>query len=331
MINKLYLIITLMLVSNTYSNAQVAESGKKFKVNWAEKNYVLEQENLIYKTVDGLDLKLDILAHKDIEGDAPTVVYVHGGDWNKGNKSYIYRPLVDDLFQRIIDLGYRVVSVNYRLCRPQTPVNCAISDAKDAVRWVKQNATQYHLDADKIVLMGTSAGAHISMMAAYSSDDNYLGDKLLSNYSSKANGVINCYGPVEVLRPFHYKSGIIIQLGRWLFNKTLYQEFLKTSHDFSGLEYPAQKKEIRRFMKYQSVNEILNPRYTPTLTLHGSSDRVVQFANAMELDKYLISYSIPHSLIDLKKVKHSFVGATTKDVQDYCNGAETFLLKIKSL
>ena len=326
MIKKLYVIIAIMFIGNV--NAQVAETGATYKVDWADKNYSLEHEDITYKTIDGLELKLDILAHKELDGSAPTVVYVHGGDWNKGNKSYIHRPLVEDLFQRIINLGYRVVSINYRLCRPETPVIYAISDAKDAVRWVKKNADKYDFDANKVVMMGTSAGAHISMMAAYSSDERYMGDNSLKEYSSQAKGVINCYGPVEVLRTFHYKHGVTIQLGRWLFNKSLYQQFTETSYDFSGYKYPTKKKEIRSFMRAQSVNEIANPRYTPTLTLHGGADKIVTFAHAKELKKYLDSYSIPKNKVKLKKVKHSFVRSTTKDVQSYCNAAETFLNQI---
>lgn len=327
---KLIVTVLLCLILNKplYSQHElkgIAFSGKTYKVDWEKVNYQLEYENVIYKTVDGLELKLDILARKDLKNNAPTVVYVHGGDWNMGNKSFIHRPLVEDIFQRIINMGYRVVSIDYRLCRPQTPVPMAITDAKDAIRWVKRNAVQYGFDADKIVFMGTSAGGHISMMAAYSSDDKYKGDRELSDYSSQVNGLINCYGPVDVLRPFHYRTGITIQLGRWLFNKSLYQTFLETSYDFSGLKYPEQKKELREFMKNHSVTSVVLPRNVPTLTLQGKADFTVQPSNARALHKYLDKHDIPNTMRLYKKVKHSFVNADEQTMNEMCNATQNFL------
>lgn len=306
----------------------IAFTGNMFDVDWEKVNYRLEHENLVYKTVGDLELKLDILALKGLKGVAPVVVYVHGGDWNKGNKTFIHRPLVEDVFQRIVNLGYRVVSIDYRLCRPQTPVPMAISDAKDAVRWVKKNGVEYGFDTDKIVFMGTSAGGHISMMAAYSSDDKYLGASELSSYSSDVDGLINCYGPVDVLRPFHYRSGITIQLGRWFFNKSLYQTFLKTSYDFSGLKYPEQKKELREFMEQHSVTSIVLPRYVPALSLHGKADFTVQPSNARVLHKYLDRYDIPNTMKLYKKVHHSFAKADAETMNEICNATQCFLNNI---
>lgn len=333
LINKLKYTLLLFLLSSIVVNAQsnngaVASSGKEFNVQWDKVNYALEHSDVTYKTVDGIDLTLDILAHKDAKGNLPVVIYVHGGDWNKGNKSYIHRPLVADLFQVIINEGYRVVSIDYRLCRPQTPVTMAISDAKDAVRWINKNAETYGFNNSKIVMMGTSAGGHISMMAAYSGDDKYTGDRELSQYSSKVGGLINCYGPVDVLKPFHYRTGITIQLGRWLFNKTLYRTFVETSYDFSGFKYPKQSKDLREFMIENSVTSIEKPNNVPTLTLHGLADSVVQPSNAKLLNKYLEKHKIESVLELYRGVEHSFVNATPQQMVDMCDVTGSFLSRI---
>ena len=325
--NRVLCVVLSFLLAGGAAIAQVeavAASGEEFEVEWNSVNYALEHSDVTYKTVDGLDLTLDILARKNSVGDSPVLVYVHGGDWNKGNKSYVHRPLVEDLFQQFIDEGFRVVSIDYRLCRPHTPVPMAISDAKDAVRWVKKHSANYGFDTSKILMMGTSAGGHISMMAAYSNDDKYKGDAGLVDYSSAVNGLVNCYGPVDVLKPFHYRTGITIQLGRWLFNKSLYKTFLTTSYDFAGLKYPKQSKELREFMIEHSITSIEVPRNVPTLTLHGLADKVVQPSNAKILDKYLEKNNIPSTVELYKGVKHSFVKATPQQMQQMCDAVKLF-------
>ncbi len=322
---KLNFIILALFFCVNIAFSQVAFSGKEFTVDFSQKNYKYEQKDIVYKSVYGLELKLDILADKNAPQTAPVLLYVHGGDWDKGNKAEIFRPKVEQIIHHATKLNYRVVSIDYRLCRPETPVYCAISDVKDAVRWVKKNGEKYGLDASHIVLMGTSAGAHLSMMATYSSDEEYLGVKSLAEYSSQPTKLIECYGPVEVHRTFRFQTGMTTQIARWFFNKTLYKDFVDISYDFSGLKYPTYRGDLRKYMKKYSVNSIKNPRKVETLILHGTSDFVVQANNARVLRKYLSKNNISHTISLYKKVKHSFVKANDDDMADIINKCEIFL------
>ncbi|MCB9914865.1 MAG: alpha/beta hydrolase [Planctomycetes bacterium] len=100
---------------------------------------------------------LDIYAPEHAE-DAPVVVYVHRGEWAKGDKSEVsYKPLL------LNEHGTILVSVDYRLSDvAQHPAQ--VDDVAAAVRWVHDHIAEYGGSPDRIVLMGHSAGCHIVSM-----------------------------------------------------------------------------------------------------------------------------------------------------------------------
>jgi arylformamidase len=95
---------------------------------------------------------------------APTIFYVHGGGWRRGDKAM--RGLIETKQRRWTAAGAIVISTNYRLVPDADPVE----QARDVARAVaKAQATVAGLggDPDGFVLMGHSAGAHlIALLAA---------------------------------------------------------------------------------------------------------------------------------------------------------------------
>lgn len=97
---------------------------------------------------------LDVYAPPDCRG-AAVVVYVHGGEWAKGDKSEVcYKP------KYLNENGVAFVSANYRLSgEARHPAQ--VDDVAAAVRWVRDHAAEWGWSPDRIVLMGHSAGCHI--------------------------------------------------------------------------------------------------------------------------------------------------------------------------
>lgn len=86
----------------------------------------------------------------------PTVIYFHGGGWACYSKN-----LYDTLARRIASMGFVVFNCNYRLA-PKAKMGDIEADALSAFDYVCKIALNFGADANKIVLMGDSAGAHIS-------------------------------------------------------------------------------------------------------------------------------------------------------------------------
>lgn len=99
---------------------------------------------------------------------APLVVFVHGGGWKRGDKSMMKGSAKLSHWQA---QGYAVASVNYRLV-PDATVEQQAQDVADAVALLKREAGRLGYDANRIVLVGHSAGAHL--VALVGTDPAYL-------------------------------------------------------------------------------------------------------------------------------------------------------------
>ena len=113
--------------------------------------------DLPYAAIEGVDaerLSLDVYTTPDMD-NAPVVLFVHGGSWQRGSKMAVLRkPLA------LVPAGYITVSTNYRF-RPHVSVAEQAGDVARAVAWIHGHIGRYGGDPERIVLMGHSAGAHL--------------------------------------------------------------------------------------------------------------------------------------------------------------------------
>ena len=106
---------------------------------------------------DHQNQKLWIFKPKGLKNDEvrPCVFFVHGGGW--GGEAYYFAAQCVYLSR----LDIVCVTIHFRGARP-TPKN-SLADSLSAYRWVKKNGKQHHIDTDKIVVSGGSAGGHLSL------------------------------------------------------------------------------------------------------------------------------------------------------------------------
>lgn len=107
---------------------------------------------------DHLRQRMDIYvphAQQPIHG---FILLVHGGAWRYGDKQN--DRVVDNKVQRWVPLGFIVMSINYRLL-PEASLLMQVQDVRHALRYGQHLAAQFHLPAERFVLMGHSAGAHL--------------------------------------------------------------------------------------------------------------------------------------------------------------------------
>ncbi|MFN3989870.1 MAG: alpha/beta hydrolase [Erythrobacter sp.] len=112
--------------------------------------------------------QVDLYAPDQALGDAPLIVYIHGGGWQIGNHK-----MVQEKPAHFTAQGYVFASAGYRLL-PEAPVEQQAADLGEAVRVLRGAAEDYGFDPDAIVLMGHSAGAHLAALIA--TDPKYAGD-----------------------------------------------------------------------------------------------------------------------------------------------------------
>ncbi len=150
------------------------------------------QRDLVYKRVNGTVLTLDLYRPEEVSGSLPVIVWVHGGGWRRGRKEKC--PAV-----ALVQDGFAVASINYRLTST-APFPAQIEDCKAAVRWLRANASTYHLDPDRVGVWGHSAGGHLAALLGTSGGVPELegsGDNM--QYSSRVQAVCDSAGPADLL------------------------------------------------------------------------------------------------------------------------------------
>lgn len=108
-------------------------------------------------------LKLDLYLPEEGDEPFPTIVFFHGGAFWGGEKNDVQcLYALNGIFH-----GYAVASVEYRLSE-EAVFPAAVSDSKNAVRFLRANAKKYQLDPDRFAAMGDSAGAYMAAMVGLS-------------------------------------------------------------------------------------------------------------------------------------------------------------------
>lgn len=162
--------------------------------------------NIAYR--EGNDAwKLD-LAMPNERGDSPraAIVFIHGGGWRNGDKRApgFLNPTLGYAAK-----GYVCVTINYRLATVVGPgqIYRCIEDVKNAVRWLRANASKYNIDPNRIGATGNSAGAHLSVMLGLCPQDAGLeGDGPYQDYSSAVQAVAASATPTSFLIPMSERA-----------------------------------------------------------------------------------------------------------------------------
>ncbi|MDQ2805992.1 MAG: alpha/beta hydrolase [Chloroflexota bacterium] len=151
--------------------------------------------NLTYCRGGAADLKLDLYLPQPLEGrPAPVAVYLHGGGWQDGDKTWIGRILPATA---LTTRGYAVAAVDYRLA-PRYPWPAPINDAKCALRFLRSHAAQYQIDPDHIGVWGDSAGGHLAALLGLAGPTAGLeGDGGWPGVSSAVQAVVTMSAPTD--------------------------------------------------------------------------------------------------------------------------------------
>lgn len=152
--------------------------------------------NLAYATTSASQV-LDLWLPADATAATPLVIYVHGGAFKGGDKG-----MVGGKVQPLLDAGYAVASLNYRLSG-EALFPAGAQDVKAAVRWLRANAATYNVDPAKFAAWGESAGGNLVALLGTSGDQtSVLDDASLGNadVSSAVQAVVDWYGPTDFLQ-----------------------------------------------------------------------------------------------------------------------------------
>lgn len=122
-----------------------------------------EFKDVVYAEIDGKSLGLDLYVPKP---GAPLVVYVHGGAWRAGTKA-------DGVPMFLVDAGFAVASVDFRQST-DAPFPANVHDIKAGIRFLRAKAAEYGYDTEKVLITGSSSGAHLAVLVGVTNGDAQL-------------------------------------------------------------------------------------------------------------------------------------------------------------
>lgn len=141
-----------------------------FKVVGDELSYPQE---ILVTTKDSQSYKLHIFEPSASNRSGSAMITLHGGGWKWGKAEWTFNSARKFAEQH----GMLAVALDYRLSNDEiTPVD-AFRDTCDALKWVRDHAEKFKINANKVATYGVSAGGHLSSLAATIGCDNDLGSK----------------------------------------------------------------------------------------------------------------------------------------------------------
>lgn len=244
----------MLLFQTIISSAQVKAVKN---INYAGNDLEANTLNVYYKN-DGIE-------------DKPVLVFIHGGSWSSGKKETYWW-----LGRNFARKGIVSVIINYPLA-PNAGYQKMADDCALAVKWVKENIKDYQASADKIFVMGHSAGAHLGELI--NADPQYFKKADIKN-------------PIK---------GIILNDP---FGLDIYQYLTEAEKDdyyYDFLRTFTNKPEVWKLASpLNYANNIANPH----LLFYGSKTYGAIKIQTPLLNQKLIEHKVPVTMKEIKGKSH---------------------------
>lgn len=206
-------------------------------------------------------------------GPFPAVIIAHGGGWEAGDKVTYVTPL----FEPLAKAGFAWFSIDYRLT-PDVLHPAQLDDLRDAIRFVRANASRFNIDPNRIALLGESASGQMVMQvaaeSANSGRDGGLG----------VAAVVSFYGVYD----FEPMVDGALSPPRSL----LWRLF----------RLPTLDAPARAVLRAHSPIHHVHPGMPPVLLIHGTNERL--WTQGQSMSRVLTDRGVPHELIPLEGAPH---------------------------
>lgn len=242
-------------------------------------NDVDVRENVVFGSGGGRELRCDIFTPAGGAKNAPALLLLHGGGWSAGD-----RRRMSNFALRFAQEGFVCIAPEYRLTG-ESPWPAQIEDVKTAIRWTRANCDGLGIDGGRIAALGSSAGAHLALLAAGTpglpafagSGGNPAVDEALA-------AAIAIYPPVVF-----YTSG----------------ERPRGASPARSLLRDAADEETAR---QASPLSYVRPGFPPVFLLHGTADKEVPPSASMLMYETLVRAGVPAELHMYAGQPHGFAG-----------------------
>ena len=297
--HKTIIAVLTAVLAMSGATAQEARNEKKATRRPQRTNYLetggKRKLEVVYKTISGRDLKLDLYyPTAKRSGKCPVVVFTHGGGWAAGNRYKAAAGSFGHVFGRLVKEGFVVAPVTYRLAKKDSDVvirDC-VTDCKDAIRYLAKNSEALGIDPMRICVMGDSAGGHIAQMLLLASPEQIPGDPALAEVPYRMVAGVSWYGPCDF-----EKMDLFNHDDRADFRDRFGPRILGSD------SRPADKLE-----RYREVSPInyLSKDSPPLLMIQGDKDTTIPVKHAYYMKQKADALKVPVEIMIIKNSGHNW-------------------------
>ncbi|MEY4054304.1 MAG: hypothetical protein RL034_1222 [Bacteroidota bacterium] len=247
------------------------------------------QLNVVYAKVNDWEGKMDLYLPPSSGKPTPVIINIHGGGWNHGTKEE------QGGFTPYFKAGFAVANIEYRLTS-QATAPAAIEDTRCALIYLIKNANALHLDPNKIVIMGGSAGGHLALMGGLLQNNHIFDTNCMGVENINVAAIIDKYGIADV-------------------NDWAYGPYIKSK---SATNWLGTKKEDQNFIKSVSPISWVKSTSPPVFIVHGDADPTVPYQESVALHQALLAAGVKTEFITIPGGLH---GKFNKDQNAMLNMA----------
>lgn len=287
-------------------------------------------KNVLYKKGEGGDsLALDIfMPGRTVPAHTvPVVMIIHGGGWAKGERTLETIYYMQQLKRQLNNNGFAVVSIDYTLVTKDAHFPGPVTDCKDAVRWIRANASTYNFDTANIGLWGGSAGGHLALLAAYTGDEKWKGDSSLAPFSSRVNYVVDNFGPTDLNGVFLSCASKFTLFFAKIFFKKLLSIRERLILAFTGYSIQSDKDKAIEILCMYSPVLYVDASAVPTIIFHGTKDKVVPIEQSKRLQKLLTDNNVENEFIIVEKGDHGFNNISQEETDALVNKTVDYIIR----
>ena len=221
---------------------------------------------VVYSTATGTDITMDMLLPQTPEGDMqsrfPLVVFIQGSAFHFPDNTYEIPQL-----SLLSQAGYVVAAVTHRSTDDGHPAPAYLQDVKTAIRFLRTNAAEYHIDPGRVYAFGTSSGGNTALLLGLTGDMEEFRTEEYPDASDHVDAVIDCFGPTDFSLFPDIAEGRLPEELRMFCGGPVDMELLKK---MSPIHYVQEGKS-----------------YVPFLIAHGNRDRMVSYAHSEKMAERL--------------------------------------------
>jgi acetyl esterase/lipase len=252
--------------------------------------------DVIYGRKHGMALTLEVFAPKE-NANGAGVVWVVSGGWVSAHAiaepAFPFSPI-----NELVNRGYTVFAVVHG-SQPKFTIPEILEDMHRAVRYIRANASAFHIDPERIGITGGSAGGHLSLMQGTAgTPGNPQAQDPLDRVSSRVQAVACFFPPTDFL---NYGKPGENALGRGIL-KDFAAPFAFTELDRSRVRFGEfvpitdEDRILEIGRQISPINHVTGDD-PPTLIIHGDQDQLVPIQQAERIIEKLEAVDVPAELV----------------------------------